>query len=187
MPKLSSHTRKAESTTEGLYGTGATTEEEEITDIIQIDLSNTVFLTIGGLLFTCAVFLLRQNAFLPVINGAFLISSAIFIALMELYQPVSILLVVPFWNSCITRGTILVWLSIIAMNGFWLAGFISFALSVVVVLSHFVLGAPTLKPVFYDEVTMKPIFDHAPGLKPLFYGDMKNQEESKEEEGAAAN
>lgn len=187
MPKIHSHTRKTIEPSAELYGTTdqSTTEEEEITDIIQLDVSNTVFLSIAGLLLTCAVFLLRSRGFLPVINGIFLSFSALTVAALELYQPEKVIAVMPFWNSCITRGMILVWLSIIAMNGFWLAGFVSFALSVAVVLSHFVIGAQKLRPVFYDEVTMKPIFDHAPALKPLFYGDKKSsnsREERKEEE-----
>lgn len=186
MPKIHSHTRKTAEPSAELYGTTdqSTSEEEEITDIIQLDISNTVFLSIAGLLLTCAVFLLRSRGFLPVINGLFLSFSALTVAALELYQPVKVMAVMPFWNSGITRGMILVWLSIIAMNGFWLAGFLSFVLSIAVVLSHFLIGAQKLRPVFYDEVTMKPIFDHAPALKPLFYGNTKNGidgEERKEE------
>ena len=187
MPRISSTTRKPLEPSAETYGTSnqSTSEEEEITDVIQIGVSNTVFLSIAGLLLTCAIFLLRHGGFLAVINGCFLCLSAIAVAMLELYQPPSVMLVKPFWNSCVTRGLILVWLSVIAMNGFWLAGFISFALSVIVVISHFALGAPKLLPVFYDEVTMKPIFDHAPALKPLFYGDSKHsnsREERKEED-----
>jgi hypothetical protein len=185
MPKISSNTRNpAEPLSAELYGTTDQTEEEEITDIIQIGVSNTIFLSIAGLLFVCAIFLVRQLGFLPVMNGLFLCGSAIAISMLELYQPISVMAFLPFWNSCLSRGMILTWLSIIAMNGFWIIGFVSLALSIAVVISHFILGAPRLKPVFYDEVTLKPIFDTAPSLKPLFYTDLKNsgdREENKEE------
>jgi hypothetical protein len=185
MPKISSQLRKpAEPMSAELYGSTEHTEEEEITDIVQIEISNTVFLSISGLLFVCAIFLVRQLGFLPVMNGLFLCGSSIGVAMLELYQPNCMKTVLPFWNSCFSRGLILTWLSIIAMNGFWLVGFISFALSIAVIICHFILGAPTLRPVFYDEVTLKPIFDTAPSLKPLFYADMKsstNNEDSKDE------
>ena len=125
MPRISSTTRKPLEPSAETYGTSnqSTSEEEEITDVIQIGVSNTVFLSIAGLLLTCAIFLLRHGGFLAVINGCFLCLSAIAVAMLELYQPPSVMLVIPFWNSCVTRGLILVWLSVIAMNGFWLAGF----------------------------------------------------------------
>lgn len=184
MPKISSSLRKAEPMSAELYGTTDQTEEEEITDIVQIEVSNTIFLSIAGLQFVCAIFLIRQLGFLPVMNGLFLCGSAIGVSMLELYQPHCIMNIMPFWNSCLSRGMILTWLSIIAMNGFWLIGFIAFALSIAVVMSHFILGNIQLRPVFYDEVTLKPIFESAPSLKPLFYNDLKKSnggsEESKE-------
>jgi hypothetical protein len=88
MPKISSQLRKpAEPMSAELYGSTEQTEEEEITDIVQIEVSNTVFLSISGLLFVCAIFLVRQLGFLPVMNGLFLCGSSIGVAMLELYQP----------------------------------------------------------------------------------------------------
>jgi hypothetical protein len=127
--------------------------EEEGTDSVDLkfEIVNIVFMTIAVLIFVCGIFLIRQETFVGILNGFFLIASGIAIAVFEIYQPPYIIEMAPLWNHGLHRGVLLIWLSAIGMEGFWILGFISFCISLVVFIGLFALGFPTLTPVYLEE------------------------------------
>jgi hypothetical protein len=59
-------------------------------------------------------------------NGLFLFAAASFVVFLEIHQPKCIMKNIPFWNSCLCRGIVLVWMSVVAMEGVWLIGLLAF-------------------------------------------------------------
>jgi hypothetical protein len=89
-------------------------------------------------------------------NGLFLFAAASFVVFLEIHQPKCIMKNIPFWNSCLCRGIVLVWMSVVAMEGVWFVGLIAFFLSIAIVIGHFYFDEmKILKPLLHNNVTLE--------------------------------
>jgi hypothetical protein len=98
----------------------------------RLSILNVVFLVEAIILGVGAIFLVRELTFASVVNGFFLFASAVLVLCLELFHADVLTTTFPFWSWSGARGILLVWLSAIAMLGQPLVGWISFAVSLLV-------------------------------------------------------
>lgn len=96
------------------------------------------------------IYYVRKLEFTSVALGIALIITSLGLQLLEFYQPQSIMRWILFWTSTWGRGVLLVFLSLVAINGSFIFGFIPLLMSVSILLSPIIFNSTSSPKSIYE-------------------------------------
>lgn len=118
---------------------------------------NIVFLCDYVLLQICAVFMVRKLHFQSVLLGIYLFGVCAAMEFLEIIQPPNVMKHVRFWKYRTSRGVVLCFLSIVALEGQFITGLLSLTISFFILISCAFTGEDNAaKPILPLQETVPP-------------------------------
>lgn len=128
---------------------------------------NLIFLCIYGLLQLSAVVLLRQLDYKSFALGIEIFTMATIMEFCLVIQPPQLMKWIPFWENSVGRGVVILLVSVMAMSGLFMIGFVCMFLSIGVICASAISGTYDVAPPVLDYYKVFPSHNGHRGHGPV--------------------